>query len=195
MVKIRRLLVPSTVAVTVTNAGKNAKRKICIHETGNRKIAANADAHARLQAKGNSRQASWHWTVDNNEAVQSFTHEARCWAAGTGQGNNEAIHIEICVNSDGNYQKAVDNAAQLTAKILKDEKLTISDVVQHNHYSGKNCPEIMRSGKEITWQQFLKMVEGYLQPVKEKEVRTMEFSSPALKNETETTLASAARRK
>lgn len=156
---IRKNLVPSKTARKVTSGTGNSKRKICIHETDNMRAGANADAHSRLQYNGNSRKASWHWQVDDKEAVQSFTHDWRCWAAGNAKGNNEAIHIEICVNSDGNYQQAVRNAAQLVAKIIKEEKLTINDVVQHNFYSGKNCPRTMRAGNIISWSSFLQMVK------------------------------------
>lgn len=156
---IRQYLVPTTKARTMTSGTGNTRRKICIHETDNTNRGANADAHSRLQARGNSRKASWHWQVDDKEAIQSFTHEWRCWAAGSSKGNNEAIHIEICVNSDGDYKKAVQNAAKLVAKILKEEQLTINDIVQHNYYSGKNCPRIMRKGNIISWNQFLTMVK------------------------------------
>src|SRR5690554_4136768 len=161
---IRQKLVPETIANKITSGKGNKKLKICIHETANTSKGANADAHARLQYNGNSRQASWHWTVDDKEAVQSFDHSIRCWAAGTEKGNNEAIHIEICVNEDGDYRKAVQNAAALTAKILKEEGLTINDVVQHNYYSGKNCPRIMRSGSIILWSSFIQMVKANLHP-------------------------------
>ena len=133
-------------------------KKICIHETDNTNKGSEADNHARLQANGNSRQASWHWSVDDKEAVQSFTHDYQCWAAGSTKGNNEAIQIEMCVNSDGDYVKTVQNTASLVAKILKDENLTVNDVVQHNFYSGKNCPSKMRStSAPIPWSSFLKM--------------------------------------
>lgn len=133
-------------------------KKIYIHETDNTNKGSEADNHARLQANGNSRQASWHWSVDDKEAVQSFTHDYQCWAAGSTKGNNEAIQIEMCVNSDGDYVKTVQNTASLVAKILKDENLTVNDVVQHNFYSGKNCPSKMRStSAPIPWSSFLKM--------------------------------------
>lgn len=157
---IRQLLVSTATARKVTNGTGNTKRKICIHETDNTRAGADADAHSRLQANGNSRQASWHYQVDDKEAVQSFDHSYKCWAAGSTKGNNEAIHVEICVNSNGDYIKATENAARLVAKIMKDEKLTINDVVQHNYYSGKNCPRIMRSGTKVSWSEFKKMIEG-----------------------------------
>jgi len=159
MVVIRKKLVPESQAAKVTNGKGNTKKKVVVHGTDNYKSGADADAHARLQANGNSRSASWHWSVDDKEAVQSFEHIWQCWAAGTSKGNLEGIHVETCVNSDGDYKKTLQNAAALIAKILKDEKLTINDVVQHNYYSGKNCPREIRSGN-IPWNQFLKMIQN-----------------------------------
>lgn len=140
MVTIRKKLVSEAQAAKVTNGKGNTKRKVVVHGTDNYRTGADADAHARLQANGNSRSASWHWTVDEIEAVQSFEHNWKCWAAGTAKGNTEGIHVEMCVNGDGNYSKTLENTAELVAKILKDEGLTINDVVQNNYYSGKNCP-------------------------------------------------------
>ncbi|MDM5245772.1 N-acetylmuramoyl-L-alanine amidase [Lysinibacillus sp. G4S2] len=159
MVTIRKKLVPDAQANKVTYGKGNSKKYIVVHETDNTRSGADADAHARLQANGNSRSASWHYTVDGKEAVQSFEHAWRCWAAGSNKGNNEGIQVEICVNADGNYLKAVQNTAELVAKIMKDEGIPISNVVQHNHFSGKNCPRNMREGK-ISWSQFITMVKN-----------------------------------
>lgn len=157
MVVIRKKLVSDAQAAKVTNGKGNKKKYIVIHETDNTRSGADADAHARLQFNGNSRDASWHYTVDEKEIVQSFEHIWRCWAAGTGTGNNEGIHVEICVNSDGDYAKAVRNAAELVAKIMKDEGIALANVVQHNYFSGKNCPRNIRAGK-VVWPQFIAMV-------------------------------------
>lgn len=145
---------------TVTSKGTNTRRYITIHETGNTKSGANAQAHANLQTNGNSRAASWHWQVDDRQAIQSFPHSVICWHAGGG-GNSQSIGIEICVNSDGDFTKAVRNAAELVRKIMKDEGIPLSNVVQHNKWSGKNCPENIRKGaKGITWARFKSLVQN-----------------------------------
>src|SRR5690625_3625097 len=119
-VNIRKHLVSNNIANRVTYPGTNSKKYIVIHETANTRKGANANAHARLQANGNSRQASWHYTVDDKEAVQSFDDRAQCWHAGNRKYNQQSIGIEICVNSDGDFKKAVDNAVKLT-KYLMDK--------------------------------------------------------------------------
>lgn len=139
----------------------NKKQYITIHETDNTNKGADAVAHGNLQQNGFS--SSWHYTVDDKQIVQSFAHNAQCWHAGDGRGNGNlnSIGIEICVNSDGDYKKAVENAAWLTKKIMEEENIALKNVVQHNNWSGKNCPRNLRSGaKGVTWKDFIEMVSG-----------------------------------
>jgi hypothetical protein len=139
---------------------------ITIHETDNTGLKANAEAHARLQEGGNSRQASWHVQVDDTQAIQSIPFNEVSWAAGdgtNGPGNRQSIHIEICVNNDGDYKKAVQNAAELVRDLMPKLNVPVENVVQHNHWSGKNCPSIMRSGSAgITWNDFINMIKPQL---------------------------------
>src|SRR5699024_3878652 len=112
-------LVSSSIASKVTYGGTNPKTHIVIHETANTGKGANAKAHANLQANGNSRQASWHYTCGSDGIYQSFSDNAQCWHAGSTFYNKNSIGIEICVNSDGNYKKAVNNAIELVKYLMK----------------------------------------------------------------------------
>src|SRR5699024_3965987 len=99
--------------------------------------------------------ASWHYTVDDKEVVKSFEDTAQCWHAGDAKYNRESIGIEICVNSDGDFKKAVDNAVELTRYLMRKYGIPASNVIQHNQASGKDCPRYLRSGaKGITWEAF-----------------------------------------
>jgi N-acetylmuramoyl-L-alanine amidase CwlA len=116
---------------------------ITIHETDNIKKGATAEAHARLQSGGNSRKALWHYQVDDKQTIQSLpTNEAGIHAGDgeSGTGNRKSVAIEICVNEDGDYEKALKNTAQLVAFLMKELKIPIHNVVPHKHWSGKNCP-------------------------------------------------------
>lgn len=158
MVKTKKQLVASRKS---TFSGTNGKRYITIHETANTDKGADAHRHANLQTNGFS--ASWHWQVDDKIAIQSFPHSVQCFHAGDGKGtgNLHSIGIEICVNSDGDFSKAVQNAVELVQMIMKQEGIPASRVVQHNHWSGKNCPANLRSGaKGISWAEFKARVEG-----------------------------------
>ncbi len=133
---------------------------ITVHETGNTNKGANALAHAKLQQNGNSRQASWHFTVDDGDTIyQSIpTNEIAYHAGdGSGDGNMKSISFEICVNSDGNFTKAKANAVWLINYLMEKYNIPLDRVVQHNHWSGKNCPEnIRKSG----WDAFIDQVKG-----------------------------------
>lgn len=158
MVTVKKQLVTNSVNI---GKSRNSKRSIAIHETANLTAGANAQAHANLQTRGNARNASWHYQVDDKHAIQSFTHDTVCFHAGTTAGNASAIGIEICVNSDGDFRKAVANAAELTAIVMKAENIPLSEVKQHNAFSGKNCPTFLRNGsKGVTWADFLRMVKS-----------------------------------
>lgn len=134
--------------------GTNSRRYITIHETANAKKGADAFAHAKLQKNGF--HTSWHWQVDDQVAVQSYPHSAICWHAGTSQGNAQSIAVEICVNEDGDYEKAVHNAIQLVRKLMQEENIPVRRVVQHHYWSGKDCPSYLKNGKKgVNWEKFI----------------------------------------
>lgn len=140
--------------------GVNGRKYITIHETGNTKQGAGAKAHANLQKNGFS--SSWHWQVDDQIAIQSYPHTAQCWHAGDGRGtgNLQSIAIEICVNEDSDYRKAVNHAITLTKRIMKEEGISAERVVQHHHWSGKNCPSRLRGGKSgVNWSAFKQQLQ------------------------------------
>ena len=143
--------------------GKNNKKKyITIHQTDNWDRGANAQVHANLQSRVNPRKASWHWQVDDIQAIQSFTHDFQLWhcSDGRGNGNLNSIGMEMCLNRDGNYNQTLKNGAKLASIIMKKENISLSNVVQHNNWSGKNCPsQIRRNKNNLSWYDFKDMIE------------------------------------
>lgn len=157
------------VSATAGNHPNRAMKSIeyiTIHNTGNHAATAGAKSHAFYQSAGSGgSKASWHYTVDSKEVWQSFLDHQECWHAGdgAGPGNRSSIGIEICVNDIGGFRAACDNAARLTADLLTRHGLSIDRVVQHNHWSGKDCPKELRSGVwGVHWQGFMKKVEAYM---------------------------------
>lgn len=166
--------------------GINDKKYIVVHQTGNTNKGANAEAHHKLQASGNARSASWHVTVDDTKAIQSIDYDVRCWHAGDGShgiGNNQGIAVEICINSDGDYVKAIHNGAQAVKQLMDKFNIPINYVKQHNAFSGKNCPaQIRASVAGISWNDFLQLVKGVrdeIKPVKHVVQRGETFTSIA----------------
>lgn len=170
-IKIIEMLIPKS--NTFTRPGiKRKPTSITIHETDNENVRANALAHARLQYNGNRRQASWNYSVDDEpEVYLSIPENEMTYHAGNSKGNRDSISIEICVNRDGNFKKAVSNAIKLSRYLInKYPSITEVDVVQHNYWSGKNCPRRLRAGtKGIDWNAFIKGVRtGKAEVVKPK---------------------------
>lgn len=139
---------------------------ITIHETDNTSVGAGAKNHAQYlynQATGNTdRGASWHFTVDDKEIYQHLPLDENGWHAGdgtNGTGNRQSIAIEIAVNQDGNYDKAVENARKLTAYLMKELNISLDNVKKHQYWSGKYCPRnIMDRG---SWDDFLQGTKAY----------------------------------
>lgn len=158
--KTRQHLVPSS--RQYRGRGTNTRRYLTIHQTDNFNRGAGAQAHANLQ-HGGYRSASWHWQVDDKEAIQSYPESAIAWHAGDGErgtGNLESIGIEMCVNPDSDYEKAFRNTALLAAQRMKANKIPMSRLVQHNRWTGKNCPSVIRRRGE--WARFRRLVQSHL---------------------------------
>jgi N-acetylmuramoyl-L-alanine amidase len=140
---------------------------VTIHNTGNASKGAGAKNHASY-VKGDTAAnlpVSWHYTIDESSVYQHLPDNETAYHAGdgaNGTGNAQSIGLEICMNSDGDLQKATDNAAQLTANLCKRYNIPIEDVVQHNRWSGKNCPQLLRSGKPYSWEAFISKVKSFL---------------------------------
>ncbi len=113
MVQIRQHLVSAAVSIKVTGGRKNTRRKVCIHETDNTKKGRGQTT--MLDCKLLKQVGIDLWMAKKLEAVQSFTHDWQYWAAGSTQGNNEAIQVEMYVNSDGDYVRTIQNTAALIA--------------------------------------------------------------------------------
>ena len=138
---------------------------VTIHNTDNSGAGADAKAHANLLKNSwKNKQQSWHFAVDEDGAYQSIPTDEIAWHAGdggSGKGNTQTIAIEICMNSDGDLEKATDNAAQLAAQQLKEKGLSADKLYQHHDWSGKNCPSQIRAGQPYDWSTFKSKVAAY----------------------------------
>jgi N-acetylmuramoyl-L-alanine amidase len=133
-----------------------APTEITVHNTG-------SDASAENEIKymiTNDQEVSFHYAVDDIQALQGVPLDRNTWNAGDGQGkgNRESIAVEICYSKSGGpkFDKSEANAATLIAQLMQKYKIPISKVKRHYDRSGKNCPErTMQKG----WQRFLDMVQ------------------------------------
>jgi N-acetylmuramoyl-L-alanine amidase len=139
---------------------------VTIHNTGNASKGAGAKSHAAY-VKGDAAAnlpVSWHYTVDEKDIYQHLPDSEDAFHAGdgAGDGNRKSIGIEICMNSDGDLLKATDKAAELTAFLCGKYNIPVENVVQHQKWSGKNCPQLIRNGKPYNWNAFLSKVRSFM---------------------------------
>lgn len=140
---------------------------VCIHDTGNPGHGANANAHFNYFNGGN-RNASADFFVDDSRIVQIVDYVNNySWAVGDGGGrygitNGNSVSIELCINSDGNFEKTFVHGAELAAHMLKTLGLPISRLKRHYDASRKNCPNVMSANGWAKWNQFVSKVESIM---------------------------------
>lgn len=135
---------------------------IVIHETGNTAKGADAKSHAQFLQNGGEGATSWHYTVDDSTIYQQLPDNEEAFHAGdgvSGDGNTHGIAIEICVNEDGNFKKAMKNAEKLAGYLMNAYGLDESALKQHADFISKNCPETIR--EEGLWEDFKEEAAKY----------------------------------
>ena len=111
----------------------SAIKYIVIHDTGNKGKGANASSHFNY-FNGGDRQSSADFFVDDKEILQINDYKKYyTYHCGDGKGkygitNSNSIGIEICVNADGDYQKAYKNAIELAKYLMKELNIPIISV-------------------------------------------------------------------
>jgi len=137
---------------------------VVLHETGNFAYGADAASHSLYLSQNNESTTSWHYTVDENSIYHHIPDTEVAWHAGDSLtkdgGNMCGIGVEICVNKDGNFERAFDNAAKLTAYLVNAYHLSVKDIRQHADFISKNCPETIRN--EGRMDEFINRVNDYL---------------------------------
>lgn len=144
--------------------GQNKPAYVIIHETDNWSKGANARVHATAMKNGNL-AGTVHYYVDSSDIYQTLDHSDGAWAVGDGKGkygitNRNSINIEICVNPETDYYKAVDKAEQLAAYLLKQYGWGTDHLKRHYDASRKHCPR--RILDEGLWPGFVKKTAAYM---------------------------------
>lgn len=178
MVKIINIPLPNN-SVAYKKAGYRLYPEIIvIHNTANK---TNAKDEINYMHSTNDYR-SFHFAVDESEAVQGIDLDKNTWHAGDGEwgvGNRKGISIEICrsyvpkiVNGKDvgdeeewrrsyktMFEKAQENAAELTAYLLNKYGwgCDLSRIKKHQDFDGKYCPR--RTLSEYGWEWFLSLVK------------------------------------
>ena len=134
---------------------------IVIHTTGNTRRGADAEAHFAYWNGGNVGQSA-DFVVDDKGALKiNDYHKYYTWHVGDGKGkygitNGNSIGIEICVNEDGDFEKALSHTVELVKKLKAKEG--IIHVVRHYDASRKLCPEALMENNWEKWNEFKRRV-------------------------------------
>ncbi|GEC90677.1 peptidoglycan recognition protein family protein [Brevibacillus brevis] len=119
-----------------------------IHWTANEAVGANADAHYKyFNSDHVAYPSNANIFVDDKKILQILPLWAKAWHVGAAKynpgwnnANNFTFGIEICVNKDGDFKKAYQNAVYAMAKSLKECGLKAGDFDRHYDVTGKVCP-------------------------------------------------------
>ncbi|WP_243176136.1 peptidoglycan recognition protein family protein [Clostridium cadaveris] len=123
---------------------------IVIHDTDNRDRGATAQANRNYFANHPNAQASAHYIVDDENIIQCLEDTWRGWHIGDRYSgvnpdvpeanNGNSIGIEICVNRDGDFNKAMTNSIDLVKYLMNKHGIDVDHVIRHKDATGKNCP-------------------------------------------------------
>lgn len=157
-------------------------RFITIHATENFSAGGNASAHAAMLQAGSLKGPHnslgyiiWHFTVDDHSIYQSQPcNEQGQHADYEGRGNRESIGIEMCENRGNSRAVTLERTAKLTALLMKQYDIPLSNVVPHQHWrmirfddkrdlGHKTCPHFLVKGGQAdpAWRAFLARVAHY----------------------------------
>lgn len=97
-------------------------------------------------------------------------------------GNLASIGIESCVDAGADLYATWQNLARLVADLLVEFDLGLDRVVTHNHFSGKNCPQTLRTAQLLD--QLHKMIafEVELQTTYQDYTFTFVSNNPSIVN-------------
>jgi N-acetylmuramoyl-L-alanine amidase len=110
---------------------------LTIHNTTDPKSTAQ-DERDWLVNPSNDRTASWHYCVDEKEAITAIPETEIAWHAGNRDGNFTSLSLKVCVSGDQNI--VWKNAVGLAANILIEKGWGVDKLKKHQDWTGKYCP-------------------------------------------------------
>jgi len=152
---------------------------IVIHYTANYKKGANAVANRNyFNTVKTGDNVSSHYIVDDKQIIQclkdlhvgyhvgakQYTTFGQNMREGTMNSPNKyTLGVEMCVNSDCDFDKMYQNTVDLVVYLLKKYNLTVDNLCRHFDITGKQCPLFMIENKD--WNKFKDMVNKILNPI------------------------------
>lgn len=156
---------------------------IVVHDTGNKGRGADSKAHFNYYNTGNRNSSADIFADDKGFLVINDYNMYYTWHVGDGKGkygitNSNSVGVEICINQDGDYDKAVKNAVIAVRNLMHELDIPIERVVRHYDASKKLCPASMSSDDWKGWKDFKALLsddELFLMTAAKIEPRTIEY--------------------
>ena len=155
-----------TYLTTNNSYSENDPKYIVIHNTGNYKPGATAQAHASSLRNGYIDDMSWHIVTDDKDIYQCLPWSRGAWHVGVNYGgrlfgtvnNHNSIGIEMCVNAGYDYEKAFQNTVKACKMVMQELGIPADRVYRHYDICAKQCPaEIMARSD---WSRFKQLISG-----------------------------------
>lgn len=171
MIRIDRQYITNPLTRPALRSAKSAQyiipkvNWIVAHWTANQKKGADAKANRNYfnngapGPNGSHREASAHYCVDDHSVIQCLPeNEVGFHIGGTrytdlgkrmrprpGLSPNYAgaVGFEMCVNSDGDFEKTQANSITLAAMLLLKYGLSTNQLIRHYDVTGKDCPKML----------------------------------------------------
>ncbi len=167
---------------------KEQIKYIIIHDTGNTSKGSDAMAHFNYFNSANRNSSADFFIDSENILTVNDYRKYYTWHCGDGKGKNgitnkNSVGIELCVNSDGDYEKAFENLISHTARLAKELNIDFNNILRHFDASGKICPASMSGSNWKKWNDFKnevrkKMSESKFNDIKnhyaEKHIKKLE---------------------
>ena len=165
-----------------TNLKKTSTEYVVVHDTAGGAPTHTAESFALNQVQANNNPTntyiSWHFTVGEDGIYQSLPLDEVAYHAGDGShvygdiwysstynkadciggGNRNGIGIESCINQGADYNVTIRMLAKLVAELLLEFNLSTERIKQHWHFSGKDCPGVIRHCGR--WEEFKNLVKA-----------------------------------
>ena len=165
-----------------TNIKKTSTEYVVVHDTAGGAPTHTAESFALNQVQANNNPdntyISWHFTVGEDGIYQSLPLDEVAYHAGDGSyvygdiwysstynkadciggGNRNGIGIESCINAGADYNVTLRKLAKLVAELLLEFNLSTERIKQHWHFSGKDCPGVIRHCGR--WEEFKNLVKA-----------------------------------
>ena len=138
-------------------------------EGGKTKVKAPTDNYGNILTEKYFNDMGIYTTIKNGMYYIGGTWYSETYnKIGNYGGNFNSIGIESCVNKGSDIYLTWQRAAKLVAYLMDKYNFSMDQIVQHHYFSGKDCPQTMRT--EGYWDHFLSLVEVEYQMLQYKKL-------------------------